>query len=112
MVGAGWSAADFYFDYSTAGIPVAPHSTGGSTRGLKMVVNLGVGSGGTFPAGISVSPLGFGISDNFEMRFDLWLNYNKSGMVRPNAGVPAMVRLVPWHRWRATLGQRDHWCYH
>ncbi|HKI68576.1 MAG TPA: hypothetical protein VKA67_03240, partial [Verrucomicrobiae bacterium] len=81
VVGAGWSAADFYFDYSAVGIPPAPHSTGGTTRGLKMVVNLGVGSAGTFPAGISVSPIGFGLSanENFDMEFDMWLNYDASG---------------------------------
>ena len=28
------NSANFYFDYSSYGIPSAPHSTGGTTRGL------------------------------------------------------------------------------
>src|SRR5688500_18757100 len=32
--------ADFFFDYSTVGIPPAPHSVGGTTRGLKLQTNL------------------------------------------------------------------------
>jgi hypothetical protein len=82
--GEGYSYGDFFFDYSTAGIPSAPHSTGGTTRGLKLGANLG--TGGVFPAGVSVSPLGFGISENFEMRFDLWLNFNKDGQGSTEVG--------------------------
>lgn len=63
---------NLYFDYSTAGIPLAPNSTNSSTRALKMSANL---SGGVF-GGISVSPLNFGITDNFDMRFDAWFNFN------------------------------------
>ena len=77
VTGAGLSFADFYFDYSTVRVPSAPHSTGGTTRGLKLAANLG--AAGVFPAGISVSPMNFGITANFELRFDLWMNYIKSG---------------------------------
>src|ERR1039458_4344194 len=63
-VGTGWSYANFYFDYSTVGIPSAPHSVGGTTRGLKLGCNLG--AGGTFPAGISVCPVGFSITERSE----------------------------------------------
>ena len=71
------SAAYFYFDYSTLGIPSAPHSTGGTTRGMKMVDN--IGAGGVGLPSISVCPNGFGISDNFDMHADIWLNFNGSG---------------------------------
>jgi hypothetical protein len=84
VTGTGYNYADFFFDYSTVGIPAAPNSTGGSTRGMKLGANLG--AGGVFPAGISVSPSGFGISENFEMRFDLWLNFNKSGVGSTEVG--------------------------
>jgi hypothetical protein len=70
----GVHLADLYFDYSTAGVPLSPNSTGGSTRALKMAANLVAGS--TFPVGVSVSPVGFGITANFELRFDAWLNFN------------------------------------
>jgi len=84
VAGAGYSIADFYFDYSTVGIPAAPNSAGGTTRGLKLAANLG--SGGVFPSGISVSPMNFGITVNFEMRFDLWMNYIRSGVGSTEVG--------------------------
>ncbi|MGH8246621.1 MAG: hypothetical protein ACREUU_09335, partial [Gammaproteobacteria bacterium] len=84
VAGVGFNFADFYFDYGTVGIPSAPNSTGGTTRGLKLAANLG--SAGIFPAGISVSPLNFGITANFELRFDLWMNYIKSGQGSTEVG--------------------------
>jgi hypothetical protein len=74
-VTGGANLADLFFDYSTAGIPSAPNSTGGSTRGLKMNANLD-STVQVFPSGVSVSPVGFSITENFEMRFDMWMNFN------------------------------------
>jgi Calx-beta domain len=71
----GSNVADLYFDYSTVGIPPAPHSAGGSTHGLKLQANLSTALQ-AFPSGVTVSPNGFSITENFEMRFDSWLNYN------------------------------------
>ena len=71
----GYNPVNLYFDYSTVGIPSAPNSTGGSTRGLKLQANLDPATG-VFPSGSSVSPAGFNISANFEMRWDWWLNFN------------------------------------
>ena len=82
--GNGYSYADFSFDYSTVGVPMAPHTAGGTTLGLKLGANLG--AGGVFPAGISVSPLDFSITENFEMRFDMWLNFNQSGQGSTEVG--------------------------
>jgi hypothetical protein len=66
---------NFYFDYSTVGIPSAPSSTGGSTRGLKMYANHTAAVFG----GLSVSPTGFSLpSGNFKLKYDMWLNYNGS----------------------------------
>ncbi len=70
----GFNPVDLYFDYSTVGIPAAPNSSG-TTRGLKMQANLDPAVA-VFPSGVTVSPSGFGISDNFEMQWDWWLNYN------------------------------------
>ena len=47
-------AATFAFDYSTIGIPPAPHSGGGTTLGLKIQAN---DTNGT-ASGVSVSPIG------------------------------------------------------
>ncbi|MEI9865509.1 MAG: hypothetical protein WDN00_13370 [Limisphaerales bacterium] len=73
--GQGVNAANFFFDYSTVGIPSAPNS-GGSTIGLKLGANVG----GTGPAsgalpGISVSPTGQGFTGNYTLTFDWWQNW-------------------------------------
>jgi Calx-beta domain len=70
----GYNPVNLYFDYSTVGIPSAPNS-GGTTRGLKMQANLSAASA-VFPSGVTVTPVGFPIAVNFEMRWDWWLNYN------------------------------------
>ncbi len=70
----GYNPVDLYFDYSTVGIPPAPNS-GGTTHGLKLQANLDP-LVGVFPSGCSVSPVGFSITANFEMRWDWWLNFN------------------------------------
>ncbi|MEO7299310.1 MAG: Calx-beta domain-containing protein [Verrucomicrobiota bacterium] len=79
--GLGLNSAEFFFDYSTVGIPLAPHSTSSSTHGLRLEANIDpiTQAGSVAGYGISVSPLGFGITENFEMHFDLWLNFVKSG---------------------------------
>jgi len=71
----GANLADLFFDYSTAGIPLSPNSTNSDTHGLKMGANLDAAVQ-VFPSGISVSPVGFSITENFDMRFDMWMNFN------------------------------------
>lgn len=85
----GYNPVNLYFDYSTVGIPPAPNSTGGTTRGLKLQANLDPQTGattGVFPSGCSVSPVGFSITENFEMRWDWWLNFNGSPTTGLNGG--------------------------
>ena len=66
-------AADFFFDYGTAaGIPSAPNSAGGTTRGLKLQANQ---SSGIF-GGMSVSPTGQAFKNNHKITFDWWSNFN------------------------------------
>jgi hypothetical protein len=65
--------ANFFFDYSAAGIPSAPNSVGGSTRGLKLEAN--VPGTGVF-SGLSVSPLGQSFAGDFVVRADVWQNVN------------------------------------
>lgn len=64
------AAADFFFDYSTAGIASAPSGTG--TRGLKLQANQ---SSGVF-GGISVSPVGLALPAEYILTFDWWANFN------------------------------------
>lgn len=72
------SSADFYFDYSTIGIPPAPNSTNGTTRGMRFLVNQGPTPGttnGVFQ-GINASPIGQSFTGDYRVRFDMWLNFN------------------------------------
>jgi hypothetical protein len=64
-------AHDFFFDYSTIGVPAAPNS-GGTTRGLRLQANQ---SSGVF-GGVSVSPTGQSFLGDYELRFDMWLSFN------------------------------------
>ena len=66
------SSAEFFYDYSTAGIPSAPNSVGGTTRGLRLRANM---TGGIF-SGLSASPNGQSFSGDYQLHFDMWLNYN------------------------------------
>jgi hypothetical protein len=78
----GSNYVNFNFDYTTAGLPPAPHSTGGNTKGLKLSPNITTGSLiGVGPAvpGISVSPTNFSVTENFDMHADMWINYNGTG---------------------------------
>lgn len=78
---ANWTAnaasgnhdANFFFDYSTAGIPSAPNSTGGSTLGMRLRANFA--TTGVF-GGISVSPNGQSFTGDYRVTFDLWSNFN------------------------------------
>jgi hypothetical protein len=65
------AATNFFFDYSSAGIPSAPGS-GGTTRGLKLQANQ---SSAVF-GGVSVSPNGQFFAGDYKVRFDWWENFN------------------------------------
>jgi hypothetical protein len=66
-------AHNFFFDYSTVGIPKAPNSkVSDGTRGMKLQVNL---TSGVF-GGMSVSPNGQSFSGDYMLKFDWWGNFN------------------------------------
>jgi hypothetical protein len=73
---------DFAFDYGatpytfnnvTALIPPAPNSTDGSTRGVRLTVNNNDATAAT--AAVNLYPKNFSVSNNFALKFDLWINY-------------------------------------
>lgn len=74
-LGAGLSDANFFFDYSTVGIPSAPGSAG-TTRGLRLRANQFGGATAAFPSGVSVSPTGQSFSGDYAVSFDIWWNFN------------------------------------
>jgi hypothetical protein len=66
--------ANFAYDYSAMGIPSAPNSSGGTTRGLQLKANSGDATG--TPAAISISPIGGSFTGDIIVRFDVWMNTN------------------------------------
>ena len=64
--------ATFSYDYSGLGIPSAPRSTGGTTRGLRLEANMTAGA----VAAISLSPVNRSFAGDYRLRFDLWMNAN------------------------------------
>ena len=69
--GPGTTDAVFSFDYSTLGIPSAPNTTGGTTKGLRLRANVPTGAA-TF-GGLSVSPTGLSLSGDYMIRADVFL---------------------------------------
>ena len=66
--------ADFAFDYSTRGIPTAPHSSGGTTIGLQLTVNNNDAVG--MQDAVSVYPIEVELRHSRVLKFDMWMNYN------------------------------------
>ena len=64
--------ANFFFDYSTVGIPPAPG--GATTRGLKMEANVNDGTGAFM--GASASPTGLVLPSEYILRAHVWQNAN------------------------------------
>ena len=94
--GSAANAANFFFDYSSVGIPAAPNSIGGSTRGLKLQANItGTGPAAGLPPGISVSPTGQSFTGDYSLRFDWWTNFigNTSGGIGNTGGGSGSTQL-------------------
>jgi hypothetical protein len=66
-------ATNFFFDYSTVGVPLAPNSApSANPHGLKLQANL---ANGIF-SGYSVSPTGQSFPGKIRVMFDWWSNFN------------------------------------
>jgi len=66
------TAIGFAYDYSKLGIPAAPHSTGGTTRGVQIQANLTLGG----VAALSISPTNQSYAGDYRLHFDGWINVN------------------------------------
>ena len=93
------NSATFSFDYSTLGIPSAPNSTNGSTRGLQMKANLTA----AVAAAVSLSPSGQSFSGDYRLHFDAWINVNGPF---PGGGVGSTEFLTSG---LGTAGNRTQW---
>jgi hypothetical protein len=70
--------ADFFFDYNTVGIPLAPNSpVGAPKRGMKLQANIDgpPGTNNGIAGGVNVSPVGKSFTGDYALRFDLWANF-------------------------------------
>jgi len=69
----------FGFDYSTVtyptNIPPAPHSIGGTTKGLYLTANKSDATAAA--AAVNLYPIGQDYGNNFVLKFDLWLNWGQ-----------------------------------
>ena len=78
--------ATFGFDYSTitfpTNIPSAPRSLGGTTKGLFLTVNKDATG---IAATVNLYPLAVSASNNFALKFDLWLNWTNLGSASEHA---------------------------
>ncbi len=59
---------------TTQTIPVAPSTTDGTRRGLKLTVNKNDNVAAA--SGVSLYPKGMNFGTNYVLRFDAWINYN------------------------------------
>lgn len=104
---SGWtvnkSSADtfatFGHDYAANGIPSAPHSVGGTTRGVKLEANRTTGAA----AAVSLSPIGQSFSGDHRLRFDVWINVNGP---LPGGGVGSTEFITSGV---GTVGSRVQW---
>ncbi|MBW8863530.1 MAG: immunoglobulin domain-containing protein [Verrucomicrobia bacterium] len=78
--------AIFGFDYSTVtlptNIPSAPHSIGGTTKGLYLSVNKDATG---IAAGVDLYPTNIFVAGNFSLKFDMWLNWSNTGSATEHA---------------------------
>ena len=93
------TAVAFNFDYSALGIPSAPHSTGGTTRGVQLKANLTLG----VVAALSISPTNQNFSGNYRLHFDGWINVNGPF---PGGGASSTEFLIAG---LGTAGNRTEW---
>src|SRR5438552_924963 len=82
------SSAQFGYDYSALGIPAAPHTLDGSTRGLRLRSNLGpaasVNGATSRTAAVSVSPTAQSFTAPFKLTVDVWGNYVGGTSLNPS----------------------------
>ncbi len=89
----------FAYDYSAMGIPSAPNSSGGTTKGLKLEANVSLG----VVAALSLSPVGQSFFGNYRLHFDMWINVNGPLPGGGNGSTEAITAGV------GTAGNRVQW---
>ncbi len=93
------TAVAFGFDYSKLGIPSAPHSSGGTTKGVQLKANLTLAA----VAALSISPASQTFSGDYRLHFDGWINVNGP---LPAGGASSTEFLIAG---LGTAGNRTEW---
>ena len=90
--------AEFSYDYSADGVPPAPNTTGGTTRGLKLTANNNDSI--PDPAAVNVYPNGQSFSGDFRLTVDAYMSFDR-GMVGSTefilAGINHLGTQINWH---------------
>jgi Immunoglobulin domain len=68
-----YSSIPYTFNGTTYLIPPAPNSANNSTRGVRFTVNNNDANG--IISGVNIYPKNQSFSNNFALKFDLWINY-------------------------------------
>jgi Immunoglobulin domain len=68
-----YGATPYTFNGTTYIIPPAPNSSSGTTRGVRLTVNNNDATGAI--AGVNVYPKNQSFSNNFALKFDMWIQY-------------------------------------
>jgi hypothetical protein len=90
----------FNYNYAADGIPSAPNSVGGTTRGIKFEANM---VSPAEAAAINASPNSQSFSGDLRLHFDLWMNANGPF---PAGGVGSTEHATAGV---GTAGNRVHW---
>ncbi len=96
---SGDTRVTFNYDYSSMGIPSAPGSEGGTTRGVRMEANMTAGA----VAAVSLSPKNQSFSGDHRLRFNFWINANGP---LPGGGTGSTEHLTAG---LGTAGNRIQW---
>jgi hypothetical protein len=89
----------FNYNYALDGIPAAPNSSGGTTRGVKFEANMV----NAVAAAINISPVGQSFPGDYRLRFDMWINANGPF---PGGGVGSTEHFTAGI---GTTGNQLHW---
>lgn len=69
----------FDYDYSAVGIPEAPNSMSGGTRGVKFTVNDPFEDTEAAPSAVQIAPFDLGdvlLGQDYTLTYDVWMNVN------------------------------------
>jgi len=66
------SRVSFAYNYAPYGIPSAPKSVGGTTKGVKFEANVSLAAAGA----LNISPIGQNFGGNYRLHYDMWINAN------------------------------------